>query len=60
MLRGALGFLYVLVPVCRQSVQTKHEKVRHITGETLFAKSCFKIQENQLAVDLKINALQSI
>jgi len=25
-LRGALGFLYLLVPVCRQRVQTKHTK----------------------------------
>jgi len=36
------------------------QKVRNIIGKTLIAKSCFKIQKNYLAVDLMINALQSI
>ena len=59
-LRGALGFLYLLVPVCWQCVQTKHVGSKTSNGKTLIAKSYFEIQENQLAVDLTINALQSI
>jgi len=43
-------------PVCKPSIQN----VRNITGETVIVKSCFKIQENQVAVDLMMNAMQSI
>jgi len=45
---------------CVQCVQTKHKKIRNINGTKLIATSCFKIQENLLAVNLMINALQSI
>ena len=51
---------YLVVPVCRHVGKPSIQKVRHTTGKKLIAKSCFKIQENKLAVDLMINALESI
>ena len=36
------------------------QKIRNINGTKLIATSCFKIKENLLAVNLMINALQSI
>ena len=36
------------------------QKIRNINGTKLIATLCFKIQENLLAVNLMINALQSI
>jgi len=42
---------------CVQRLQTMHTKIRNIIGKTLIATSCFKIQENLLAVDLMLNAL---
>jgi len=36
------------------------QKIRNINGTKLIATSCFKIQENLLAVNLMINASQSI
>ena len=40
-------------PVCNV-YKPRIQKVRNITGKTPIAKSCFKIQENWLAVDLMI------
>jgi len=36
------------------------QKIRNMNGTMLIATLCFKIQENLLAVNLMINALQSI
>jgi len=44
--------------LCAMCTNQAYKKVRNITGKTLFAKSCFKFQENLLVVDLMINGLQ--
>ena len=46
----------ILCAICTNQAYKK----RNINGTKLIATSCFKIQENLLAVNLMINALQSI
>ena len=59
-LRGVLGFFYLLVQISDNSCKPSIQKVRHTTRKILIAKSCFEIQENQLAVDFMINVLHSM